>query len=224
MKEDIIEILKNFITPNRYNKIEQVLKNRTRYITIVLEDIYQPHNASAVLRTCDCLGIQDVYIIENKNKYNINPDVTLGSEKWLTLTKFNKKEFNTPEAIEFLKNKGYRIIATCIDKKATSLEDFDISKGKFALFFGTELTGLTSTVINNADECLYIPMYGFTESYNISVSAAIILYTLVHKLKKTNIQWHLSDEELVNLKIEWMSKNLKNKDIEKILNEHKKDK
>jgi len=224
MNENIIEYLKTLITENRYKKIEEVIKNRTRYITVVLEDIYQPQNASAVLRTCDCLGIQDVYIIENKNKYNINPDVSLGSEKWLSIIKFNKNSFNTLEAINYLKNKGYRIIATCINKNATSLENFDLTKGKIALLFGTELTGLTEQAISNADECLYIPMFGFTESYNISVSAAIILYTLITKLKNSSIKWQLNEQEVFNIKIEWICKNLKKINIEKILSDFKNEK
>jgi len=169
MNKSLFEFLSYYITDRKKQIICDNIKERTRYITVVLEDIFQPQNASAVLRTCDCFGIQDVHIIENQNAYNINPDVVLGATQWLTLKNYNKKENNTLDAIKELKSKGYRIIATTLSDKNTSLNDFQLNKGKSALFFGTEQTGLSSDVIENADEFLKIPMYGFTESFNISV-------------------------------------------------------
>ncbi|OFX59184.1 MAG: RNA methyltransferase, partial [Bacteroidetes bacterium GWA2_30_7] len=178
MSSSLFEFLAGFVTDRRKKIICDNIKERTRYITVVLEDIFQPQNASAVLRTCDCFGIQDVHIIENQNKYNINPDVVLGATQWLTIKNYNKNENNTLEALNNLKKNNYRIIATTLSENNVSLNDFQLNKGKIALFFGTELTGLSSEVINNADEFLKIPMYGFTESFNISVSAGIILHDL----------------------------------------------
>ena len=127
-----IQSLIPFVTEKRHKKFIEIIQNRTRYITVVLEDIYQPHNASAVLRSCDLFGVQDVHIIENKNKYTLNPDVAAGSSKWLTLKRYNKKKDNTLEAINSLKNQGYRIIATTPHKNDVELQKFNISKGKFA--------------------------------------------------------------------------------------------
>jgi len=212
-KEKIIAYLGQFITERRMSTICRVLEDRTRYITVVLEDIYQPHNASAVLRTCECHGIQDVHIIENKNKYSVNPDVVLGATKWLNLHRYNSTSFNTIEAITLLRNQGYRIIATSLAKTSTSLDDFDISNGKAAIFFGTELTGLTKEMLDMADEYLHIPVLGFTESYNISVSAAIILNHLISQLRQSDIDWQLSQEEKLDLKLQWLKNTIKQADL-----------
>jgi len=199
-KSDLITFLSQYVTPQRLATMDQVLENRTRYITIALEDIYQSHNTSAVLRTCECFGIQDVHIIENRNTYNLNPDVALGSSNWLNRIHYRDKDFNTLTAIDQLKRKGYRIVATSLSESAVSLEDFNLEKRKCALFFGTELTGLTENMLSHADEYLKIPVYGFTDSFNISVSAAIILHHLIIKLRKSNLAWNLSLDEKAEIK------------------------
>jgi tRNA (guanosine-2'-O-)-methyltransferase len=209
MNKELVQFLSQFVTEDRANLFNRLIEERTRYITIGLEDIYQSQNASAVLRTSDCFGIQDVHIIENQNEYQINPDVTLGSSKWLNLNRYNTSENNTLDAINKLKKEGYRIVATTPHTDDVNLEDFDIEKGKFALFFGTELNGLSDLVINKADEYLKIPMFGFTESFNISVSAAIILHHLTNKLKKSTLSWQLRDNEKETIKLEWLKQTIK---------------
>ncbi|MEA3444253.1 MAG: RNA methyltransferase [Bacteroidota bacterium] len=208
-KEELFNHLKELVTQARFNNYVKNINQRTRYLTVVLEDIYQPHNASAVLRTCDCFGIQDVHIIENKNEYIINPDVALGSSKWLNLSNYNSKKNNSPEVVAGLRKKGYRIVATTPHTDGVKLEDFDISKGKIAIFLGNEKDGLSDYIINEADEYLKIPMYGFTESFNISVSAAIILHHLSYKLRSSKIQWPLSPEEKSEILFSWLRDNIK---------------
>jgi len=209
MNLELIKYLANCVTDSRLEVINKVLNLRSRYITVALEDLFQPHNASAVLRTCDCFGIQDVHIIENENKYEVNRDIALGSAQWLTLNKYNKTNNNTLETIKFLRNEGYRIVATTPHTKDVNLEDFDITKGKIALFFGSERPGLSSIVLDNADEFLKIPMVGFTESFNISVSAAIILHHLTLQLRKSEIEWQLSETEKNILMYKWLYNSLK---------------
>ncbi len=187
---------------------------RTRYISLVLEDIYQSHNASAVLRSCDCFGIQDIHIIENKNEYSLNPDVALGSSKWINIMKYNKSEDNTSQAIKQLRKSGYRIIATSLHEgKSIKLKDLDLNKGKIALFFGTEMRGLSKTMLNEADEYVTIPMYGFTESLNISVAAAISLFYLSNKLRKSDINWELSLKEKNKILLQWLKNSIKNSEM-----------
>lgn len=210
---ELIKYLSGFITPRRWHNMEKIIQNRTRHITVILEDIFQPHNASAVLRTCECLGIQDVHIIENKNKYNVNPDVVLGSDKWITLKKYDTDECNTSAAISQLRKEGYKIIATSLSGKAKSLNEFDLGETPIALFFGTELTGLTDTVIDQADDHLKIPIYGFTDSYNISVSAAIILYDLVNRLHSSEISWQLTRTEKNKILLQWLKNSIKRSDL-----------
>ncbi len=209
MNQDLINYLSQFITSERLKKFDRVLQNRTRYLTIILEDLFQPHNASAVLRTCECLGIQDVYIIENKNKYSINPDIVLGATNWLNLYQFSSDKNNTVSAINNLKKKGYRIVATTLNQKAGSLDDFNLEKGKSAILFGTELTGLSDIALSLADEQLIIPISGFTNSYNISVSAGIILYYITRQLKNSAIDWKLSKSEMDEIKLNWLRTSIK---------------
>jgi tRNA (guanosine-2'-O-)-methyltransferase len=208
-RRHLIAHLSGFLTEARYEKMRSVLENRTRYLTVVLEDIYQPHNASAVLRSCDGFGVQDVHIIENRNSYKVNPGVELGTSRWLSLTKYNGKGYNSSEAIETLREKGYRIVATSPHTNDTPLEDFDLQKGKTALFFGNELDGLTGGVLEEADEFLRIPMYGFVESFNISVSCAITLHHLVYRLHAMPFAWKLSEEEREELLLAWMRRSIK---------------
>ncbi|MFH2095312.1 MAG: RNA methyltransferase [Bacteroidota bacterium] len=214
MKSELIEFFSEFVTETRYNLFLDRVRYRTRYLTVVLEDIYQPHNASAVLRTCDCFGIQDVHIIENNNKYRINPDVALGSNQWLSLKRYNSAEFNTPECIQMLKENGYRIVATTPHSNDINLENFDLSSGKAALFFGTELNGLTDEMINLADEFIKIPMVGFTESFNISVTVAIITHYLTHVLRSSeSINWQLSQSEEQDILLDWLRASIKKSDL-----------
>ncbi len=210
MKRELVDFLVEFITPERSDLYDKILKDRTRYLTVVFEDIYQPQNASAVLRSADCFGVQDVYVIENKNRFEVDTEVAMGSSKWIDIHRFNKKEQNTLDAITHLKEKGYRIVATSPHIQDTNLEDFDLSKGKTAFVFGTEKLGISDVVKSEADEFMKIPMYGFTESFNISVTVALTLHLLTHKLRQENtIDWHLTEDEMVDVKLEWIRRTLK---------------
>jgi tRNA (guanosine-2'-O-)-methyltransferase len=209
---ELIQYLENFVTERRKELFYNNIQHRTRYITVVLEDIFQSQNASAVLRTCDCLGIQDVHVIENYNKYQINPDVALGSNKWITLKKYNLKQIdNTDDAIKNLKAAGYRIVATSPHKNDIDLTDFKLENGKAAFLFGNEKQGLSKNALNLADEYVKIPMFGFTESYNISVSAAILLYQLIIQLKiSKDIDWRVSDDEKNDILLQWFRISIRN--------------
>jgi tRNA (guanosine-2'-O-)-methyltransferase len=209
MEEELIKYLSEHVTEKRNVLFDRVIEDRTRYITVLLEDIYQPHNASAVLRSCDCFGIQDVHIVENRNKYTVNPDVALGASKWLNMYKYNEYENNTREAIRKLKQEGYRIVATTPHTNDVELYDFDVTKGKAVMVFGTELTGISDIVKEEADEFVRIPMYGFTESFNISVSAALVLQHLAHQIRSLNVNWQLSEAEKRAFKLQWLRATVK---------------
>ncbi len=201
-KLKLLEHLMSFVSDERKKRFDDILQHRTRHITVVLEDIFQPHNASAVLRSCDLTGVQDVHIIENGNDYNVNPEVALGSSKWLDLIKYNEKDNNTLDTFDRLRKDGYTIVATTPHKNNFDLDTLPIDK-KVAVVFGTELTGLSDLAISNADEYLRIPMYGFTESYNISVSAALTLFTLTQRLRKSDINWRLGEDEISDILLDW---------------------
>ncbi|WP_151060646.1 TrmH family RNA methyltransferase [Borreliella turdi] len=209
-----IDILSKFITDEKKARIERVLSSRTNYLTFVLEDIFQPQNASATIRTGEILGLSDVHIISKKNKHILNPDVTLGSSQWINLNKYNNTEF----AIDRLKSNGYSIVATSLNEQSINLENFPINN-KMAIFFGTELTGLSEEVLKAADLYVKIPMYGFTQSYNISVAVAIIMYSLLTRLRKSGIDYMLNDAEKLNLRLKYYRQVVKNYQfIENLIN------
>ena len=202
--EALIDHFLKCITHERKALFEELIQKRTTYLTVVLENIYQPLNASAVLRSCDCFGIQDVHVIENYNEFKPDREVAMGASNWLTVNRYDKNENNTLDCIQSLKNKGYRIVATSPHNSQTGLINFDLSKGKTALFFGAEVEGLSDVVLEKADEHLHIPMYGFTESFNLSVSAAICLYEMRMKMEKENIKWHMTEDEKNQVLLNWL--------------------
>ncbi len=212
LTKELVDYLSQFISETRRNKFEEVLNFRTRHITIVLEDLYQPHNASAVLRSCDIFGIQDIHVVENRNAYTLHPDIALGSPKWLNIHKYQKNENNSMHCITELKKKGYRIVATSPNERSNIISELPIDR-PLALIFGTELTGISDTVKDQADEFVHIPMFGFTESFNISVSAALCLNTLITKLHQSNTDWHLNEAERNELLLTWLRNSIRKVDL-----------
>ena len=210
--EQLIKHLSSFISDNRKKRLNEVIQFRTRYLTVVLEDIYQPHNASAVLRSCDCFGIQDVHIIENKNTYKVNPDVAMGAANWLSLYKYSGQENNTAFCLQALKEKGYKIVVTSPHENGHDIEQLPLNN-KTALVFGTELKGISSEVEKYADAFVKIPMFGFTESFNISVSAALCLFSLTNKMRQLPFNWALTDDEKKEIMVSWLKNSVSKSDI-----------
>lgn len=207
-KKAVNDYLMSFVSPERRARMESVLCFRQRYMSVVLEDIFQPHNASAVLRSCDALGVQDLHIIENRNSYRINPEVELGTAQWLSIRRYNEEENNSTRALQGLKKAGYRLVAA-MPGEDHPLEELDLSAGPMALIFGTELSGLSQEAREMADEGFSIPMYGFVESFNISVAVAITLYSLVSRLRSSDIDWRLSEEEREEIRGQWLRSSIK---------------
>jgi len=211
LNTNLITYLEGFVTEKRKNTFKNILLNRTRHFTVVLEDIFQQHNSSAVIRSCDVFGIQDIHIIENKYHSKVSRHVAKGSQKWLNLNNYKEDKNNTKNCLTRLKNEGYQIIATSPHNNTCTLHDLDISK-KSAFIFGVEKSGVSEEVLINSDEILTIPMVGFTESLNISVAAAIILENLTNKLRNSNYQWRLSEKEQEIIYANWLEKSIKNVD------------
>ena len=209
IRQDLITYLREFSTESRWERIQEIVQKRTRHLTVVVEDIYQPHNASAVLRSCDGFGIQDVHIIENKNEFEPSSQVTIGADQWLTIHRYNQpKVDNTELCFNTLKEQGYKVIATTPHKEDTNLNALDIS-GKTALVFGSEIDGISDRAMELADGFMKIPMYGFSESFNISVSAAVCLYNLTRRLRTSEIPWPLDTEEMEELKLKWLRQSIR---------------
>jgi len=210
-QKQLFEYLSEFITPHKLRLFNANILNRTRYLTVVVEDLFQSHNISAVLRSCDVFGIQDVHVIENRYPYNVNPEIALGASKWLTIHKYNEANSPIMGAIASLRNRGYRIVATSPHESGYEMENLPLDQ-KTALVFGTELEGLSREALENADAFVKIPMFGFTESLNISVSAGISLYALITRLRKSDADWRLNETEAMQVMLQWASNMVRNPD------------
>ena len=206
LNNKLLEHLLNIINDERCDLLQKVVGQRTRFLTVVLENIYQPQNASAVMRTAECMGIQDLHVIENDNEYRINPDVVQGASKWITLKRYNEKDNdNTERCLQQLKKNGYKIVAMTLNDNSIPLEALPLTD-KMSLCFGEEDRGLSDTAHEMADYYVNIPMVGFTQSFNLSVSAAVALSYLSHALKNSSVNWQLSEDEKIELMIDWLVK------------------
>lgn len=200
----LLDYLEGFITPERKARFLDILEDRTNYITVAIEDVYQMHNTSAVVRSCDVFGVQQAHLIESKFGKRLDKDIAMGAQQWVDIKRYN----TTTDCIDTLREQGYKIVATTPHGNNCSLTDFKI-EDKTALFFGTERDGLSEEVLEKADSFLKIPMVGFTESLNISVSAAIILHTLTSQLRKESINWSLTEEEKLEKRLDWTKKSVR---------------
>ncbi|MGV3696856.1 TrmH family RNA methyltransferase [Flavobacterium sp.] len=206
---DYLNYLEGFLTDSRKERFAKILANRTNHFTIAMEDVYQLHNTSAVMRSCEVFGIQGLNVVEEKFGKRIDTEIAMGAQKWVDVNRFGSNQ----DCIDALKAKGYQIIATTPHNDSCMLSDFDISKPS-AIFFGTEKEGLSQDVIGQADGFIKIPMVGFTESLNISVSAAIIIQDITTRLRQSNINWKLSEAEILEKRLAWARNSIK--DIKRI--------
>lgn len=208
-KTALLEYLEDFMTENRKNRFLEVLKNRTNHFTIAVEDVYQLHNTSAVMRSCEVFGIQNLHIVEQRYGKSIDKQIAMGAEKWVDINIHD----NMKNCISTLRSQGYQIIATTPHNDSCMLDEFDVTK-KSAIFFGTEIDGLSEEVMKQADGFIKIPMVGFTESLNISVSAALVIQDITNRMRHSDINWQLTEEEVLEKRLDWTRKTIK--DVEYI--------
>jgi tRNA (guanosine-2'-O-)-methyltransferase len=203
----LITYFTQFVTPARLKKIDHLVKERTRHLSIVLEDVFQSHNTGAILRSCEAFGIQDVHCITDRNQLNINKSIASGAAKWLDVNQYQ----TMGDCVTELKKNGYQLIATS-PHAVTPLSEVDITK-KTVLLFGTEEEGLSEELSHLSDQQIYIPMYGFTESFNVSVSVALCLYELTKKMRASNVAWQISKEEQEELIFDWLKESVDRPDL-----------
>lgn len=198
----LTEYLAGFLLPERRARLKDVLSRRTNHITVVLEDIFDPHNASAVLRSCEAMGIQTVHIIQERHKFQVKEGVAMGTGKWLDLKQYT----DTAACFSALRGLGYRICAASPPGPGSiSLTDYKASQ-KTAIVLGSEKDGLSEFARTKSDLLLTIPMRGFAESFNLSVSAAILVYALRESFPCPA----LSEQELQEIEQQWITASLRN--------------
>jgi len=207
---DLLTYLESYLTEERKQRFLDVLQKRTKHLTVIVEDVYQLHNTSAIIRSCDVFGVQDLHVIEDRFGKRLDKNIAMGAEQWVDVYRYQ----TTTDCIAKLKEDGYQIIATTPHNDSSLLQDFFPTE-KSAIFFGTEKEGLSEKVMQQADGFLKIPMVGFSESLNVSVSAAIIIQQLAQKVRNSNLNWQLSDIEFLEKRLDWTKKSIK--DVEGII-------
>lgn len=218
LRQELTAHLASFLTERRVARIEVVLAQRTRHLSLVLEDVYQPHNASAVLRSCECFGVQDVHIVEARNEYTVSRTISLGASQWLSLTRYRSEDDrDIGVCAASIKEAGCRLVAATPEASTSGAEAVPIRElpvdEPLAVVLGTEEEGLTPQALELADACVYIPIYGFTESFNVSVSAALILRELSSRIRASVPDWGLSDEEKAELRFQWYRSTVRRSDL-----------
>lgn len=218
MDLQLFNYLQTYLTDRRKNLFKEVLSQRTRHFTVVTEDVYQLHNTSAVMRSCDVFGIQDLCVVEERFGKRVDKEIAMGAQKWVDIHRYQ----STEECLSAIREKGYQIIVTTPHDNSTFLHEFDVSK-KSAFVFGQEKYGVSEEAMNAADGFLKIPMYGFSESLNISVSAAIILQEVVTRMRIEGVNWQLTEKEKKEIEYRWTKNTIKSVDkiIERFYNEKK---
>lgn len=207
-QQKLLAELKKYITNERWQLFQQVIALRTRHFAFALEDVFQDHNSGALIRSCDCFGIQDLYLVENRYSNKITHSIAIGSEKWVTLKRFGDSEDSSLACIEALKKENYNIIATSPHAKSLNLYDLPLDQ-KAVFFLGSEKKGLSESVLSRADYTLSIPIYGFAESYNVSVAGALIMQHLRYRLHSSNVAWQLREEEKIEILLDWTIKSIR---------------
>lgn len=206
--------LAQFVSDHKKAFVEKVLAHRTRHVTVVLENIYQSQNASAAVRTCECMGLQDIHIVEDTAKYHLNIRVLKGSNKWLDLHRYRHRQTNNiAMCYDQLRKDGYRILVADPADDGISIDDLDVSAGKMALVFGNELRGASAYSLEHGDQKVRVPMFGFTESLNVSVSVALCVNTILHKLRQSGAAIGLTEDEKSIIRLAWYRKIVRRSDV-----------
>ena len=209
LKHDLVQYLKEFVVDERRELFEEKIEQRTKHITVVLENIFQGRNISASIRSADCFGVQDVHVIENDNYFNDDSEVSMGADKWIKTTRYNQENHNSAAAIKKLKEKGYQVIAVTPHNTDCDLYDIEITDQKIALIFGAEVRGCSEETLKLADKRMKIPMYGFTESFNISVSVSLCLQHLTYKMRNSAVNWRMTQEQKNETLLQWLRNSIK---------------
>ncbi|MFM7661788.1 MAG: TrmH family RNA methyltransferase [Bacteroidota bacterium] len=211
-KEYLLSEFYKILTDDRIRLFEKIIAKRTNHITVISEDIFQEHNASAIIRTCDSFGIQTLHLIEKRNTYQVHEGISRGSNQWVTLEHHYSEGKTTTEILNQFKLNGYKIAAT--SPHAIEYDVFNLPINEpIALLFGAEKKGITNEAIQNADYLVRIPMYGFAESLNVSVAVAIILNELRKRLNQSTILWQLSEIEKMETLLSWCRKHIKSSNL-----------
>ena len=208
-KAELLAHVDTFLTDDRRIRLNSVLDNRTTHFCIAMEDLFYERNSGAIIRTADGYGIQNINVIEPSGSFKskVTNIISKGAEKWVTQKQFGDLQTGAKDCINQLRKEGYQIVATTPHASGHTIHDFDITK-KSAFFLGAEKTGISEVVMEEADDYIAMPIFGFTESFNVSVANGILLHELINRLRKSDVDWHLNQEERNDLMLDWTLKSI----------------
>lgn len=204
----VYQFLSRFLTEERRQLFERMLSMRTRYLTVVLEEIYHPHNMNAVLRTCDCFGLAELHVVEGKYRFDTSPRISRGAGKWVRV----RRHSNVHDAVTEIAKEGYILVASSPERQAIPIGELPIDR-PIALLFGAEKEGVSEASMRASNFRSCIPMQGFTESLNVSVATAVCLYELTNRIRSSDLSWSLSESEADHLRVEWALKSVRSPDM-----------
>ena len=170
------------LLPRRFERLKSVLNKRSSDLTVLIENVEKPHNLSAIIRSCDAVGVLEAYAIFNKEKFLTFNSTAQGSQKWVQINQYKE----TTEAIKVLKNKGFKLYGTNLNPKSIDYRECDF-KGPTAFVLGAEKWGISEKATSLMDEQIHIPMRGMVESLNVSVAASALLFEAIRQRKEANI-------------------------------------
>ena len=206
--EELLKALKEHLTPERVARIEAVAAQRTRKICLVLEDTRQEHNIGALLRTADILGIQDVHLVSQKYEARLAKAIAKGSIKWIQLHRYQARDTNNLAAcFQQLQCENYQLVVADPEGEV-ALPDLRYAGKPLAVLMGSEWDGVSAEANKAAAIRVRIPQFGFTESFNVSVAAALILHQLSADLRQSDYDWQLAEQERLELELDWVMKRL----------------
>ena len=204
----LIGRLAGFMTPERAATLARAASMRTRYMTVLAENTFHPQNAAALVRHCEAFGLQEMHTVETLCRFAPAASVVRGTDRWVDI----RRHRSTAAALAALRGRGYRIVATTPHRESCTPETFDVTRGPFALVFGTEHAGISDEVFAAADEYLRIPMCGMVESLNVSASAAILIYILSERMRQQVPDWRLTPAERDEVLLGWMRRSVRGAD------------
>ena len=188
------------MTPERFKKLTTVLQRRQLDLSVVMDKVHKGHNLSAVIRTCDAVGVHNVHAVTPDPGVRTSKDITSGSGKWLKL----HRHHDISSAVAAVKNQNMRVYAAHLSNSARDFREIDFTQPS-AIMLGTELFGVSENGLDLADEHIIIPMLGMIDSLNVSVAAALILFEAQRQRLAAGIydQQQLTQSDFANTLFEW---------------------
>lgn len=205
LNDALIEHLSSLLNPNRKETLDKAISLRTKHICLVLENIRHTQNSSAIIRTAEIMGVQDVHVVRQNYQNDLRRDITKGAEKWMEVRLYDGEERNIELCFNYLKKKKYKIAVTCLDDDSKSIEEIPLIE-PLAIVMGEEVSGVSDFAKANADYKIKLPMYGLTESFNIAIAGSLVMHQILTRLRSTDVNYLLNPQQKTELTLDWYKK------------------